>query len=238
MTTFLEDIFGPEQPTSPPVQDTPVVSTDTTDSPGLTAVVNAKDLPDGWRDNPSFVYVGRANPRKRLAGSPYANPFKIGEDGDRAEAIAKYRQWLQSQPELIARVRRELAGKTLVCWCAPLPCHADVLREIADNPEDEGEAATVDDADDCDWWSLLTPEQYAELTTPPQRPERCAWCKGIYRHHPDCDELHRLWQLKLTFGKHKGKRLGEVPTDYLEWAVLYADGDLRRDIARELEGRK
>ncbi|GAG87489.1 unnamed protein product, partial [marine sediment metagenome] len=27
----------------------------------------------------------------------------------------------------------ELKGKDLVCWCAPLPCHADVLLELA-NP--------------------------------------------------------------------------------------------------------
>jgi Domain of unknown function (DUF4326) len=25
----------------------------------------------------------------------------------------------------------ELRGKTLVCWCAPLPCHGDVLVELA-----------------------------------------------------------------------------------------------------------
>jgi len=25
----------------------------------------------------------------------------------------------------------ELRGKDLVCWCAPLPCHADILLELA-----------------------------------------------------------------------------------------------------------
>jgi uncharacterized protein DUF4326 len=29
-------------------------------------------------------------------------------------------------------VRRELAGRDLACWCRPeLPCHADVLLEVA-----------------------------------------------------------------------------------------------------------
>jgi hypothetical protein len=25
----------------------------------------------------------------------------------------------------------ELRGRDLVCWCAPLPCHGDVLLELA-----------------------------------------------------------------------------------------------------------
>jgi hypothetical protein len=25
----------------------------------------------------------------------------------------------------------ELAGRDLVCWCAPLPCHGDVLLRLA-----------------------------------------------------------------------------------------------------------
>jgi hypothetical protein len=26
--------------------------------------------------------------------------------------------------------RHELAGRDLVCWCAPLPCHGDVLLRL------------------------------------------------------------------------------------------------------------
>lgn len=69
------------------------------------------------------VYVGRP--------SPFGNPFVIGRDGERAEVIAKYREWLQQQPALVARVQQELRGKDLVCWCAPHACHADVLMEVA-----------------------------------------------------------------------------------------------------------
>ena len=71
------------------------------------------------------VYVGRP--------SPFGNPFKIGRDGTREEAIDKYRCWLLSQPELVEDARRELRGRDLECWCAPLPCHADVLLEIAND---------------------------------------------------------------------------------------------------------
>lgn len=32
----------------------------------------------------------------------------------------------------VAEVREQLAGKDLMCWCAPdLPCHADVLLAVA-----------------------------------------------------------------------------------------------------------
>lgn len=50
---------------------------------------------------------------------------------DRAKAIECYRAWVLISPERVETARRELRGKDLVCWCAPLPCHADVLLEIA-----------------------------------------------------------------------------------------------------------
>jgi hypothetical protein len=68
------------------------------------------------------VYIGRPG--------PWGNPFVIGKDGDRAEVIRKYREWLMQRPALIERARRELAGKDLVCWCAPQACHGHVLVEI------------------------------------------------------------------------------------------------------------
>ena len=71
------------------------------------------------------IYVGR--PTK------WGNPFKAGQQGTRAEVIAMYRQWLLNQPHLVEQAKRELRGKDLVCWCAPLACHADVLLEIANN---------------------------------------------------------------------------------------------------------
>lgn len=63
--------------------------------------------------------------------SPWGNPFKVGRDGTRAECIQKYRVWIHEQPHLLARIH-ELRGKRLGCYCAPLPCHGDVLADIAD----------------------------------------------------------------------------------------------------------
>ena len=59
----------------------------------------------------------------------WGNPFLIPRDGSREEVIIKYRHWvLTMQP---ASYYKKLKGKDLVCWCAPLPCHGDVLLELA-----------------------------------------------------------------------------------------------------------
>lgn len=72
------------------------------------------------------VYIGR--------GSPWGNPFVIGEDGTREMVIAKYREWIRKQPELVKQLPT-LRGKILGCYCAPNACHGDVLVELCDAQE-------------------------------------------------------------------------------------------------------
>jgi len=76
-------------------------------------------------------YIGRP--------SPLGNPFVIGRDGDRAQVIDLYEQWLTeiwnaggSNAQLtelfrLAEIHRDKESLTLVCWCAPARCHGDVL---------------------------------------------------------------------------------------------------------------
>jgi len=78
------------------------------------------------------ICVGRQNDRWGLAASPFRNPYEIGKHGTRTEVIQKFRAYLYARPALLEQVRRELRGKVLGCWCAPLACHGDVLAEIAD----------------------------------------------------------------------------------------------------------
>lgn len=80
------------------------------------------------------VYVGRANPRRGLAESAFANPYRVDVDGSRAEVIQKYRSWLLGRHELVLRLH-ELRGRRLACWCSPEPCHSDVLVELVDADE-------------------------------------------------------------------------------------------------------
>jgi len=80
------------------------------------------------------IYIGRR------AGTyeHFGNPFILWQDGDRDEVISKFRSWLGGKEFTdIEQVRRAyildnihtLSGKTLGCWCSPLPCHGDVLIE-------------------------------------------------------------------------------------------------------------
>lgn len=75
---------------------------------------------------PDAVYVGR--PTK------WGNPFEIGRDGDRADVIRQYRAYIDNlryTSDLFVADLDELRGKDLVCWCAPLDCHADILLSLA-----------------------------------------------------------------------------------------------------------
>lgn len=73
-------------------------------------------------------YVGRPG--------PFGNPF-TGPD-----AVERHAWWLRrpEQRDLRNRIRRELRGRDLACWC-PLvdaegrrvPCHADELLLVANS---------------------------------------------------------------------------------------------------------
>ena len=83
------------------------------------------------------IYVGR--PTK------WGNPFTVEKYG-LAGAIARYRLDLANsvigRESLLKRMRDQLGGHDLMCWC-PLedseghrvPCHADVLLELANQAE-------------------------------------------------------------------------------------------------------
>ena len=83
-------------------------------------VLNARKV--GKHSNAARVYIGRP--------SKWGNPFVIGRDGSRADVIAKYRAWIVTQPALMNSLD-ELRCRDLVCWCAPLACHGDVLIDLA-----------------------------------------------------------------------------------------------------------
>jgi hypothetical protein len=92
------------------------------------------------------IYVGRP--------TRWGNPFAVGDPcdeplfrnatingaplarqgvvEDRAHAVDIFAFWLMAKvPYTYADLRRELAGRDLMCWC-PLdqPCHADVLLAL------------------------------------------------------------------------------------------------------------
>lgn len=84
--------------------------------------VNDPDCPE------DAVYVGRPSEY----GNDYSHlpraaaRYKVAT---REEAIRRFEESLT--PELREKIKRELKGKHLKCWCAPKKCHADVIFRIA-----------------------------------------------------------------------------------------------------------
>ncbi|GAM25513.1 hypothetical protein SAMD00019534_086880, partial [Acytostelium subglobosum LB1] len=82
------------------------------------------------------MYIGRRNPLiDSRFSDKWGNPFKVGVHGNRNECMKKYRDWIFSpeQDALFKLAKKELKGKILACWCAPLNCHGYVLAEIANS---------------------------------------------------------------------------------------------------------
>ena len=80
------------------------------------------------------VYIGRP--------SKWGNPFshKVGtlakyKVSSREDAVQKHKEWLDAflakDEDAINRLKSELRGKDLVCWCKPAACHGDYLLELA-----------------------------------------------------------------------------------------------------------
>ena len=78
---------------------------------------------------------------------PWGNPFTIDDvmaetgldkDAAQAEAVSRYGRWVKGDiggpksPPAREKIRAELAGKNLACWCGEgSPCHVDVLLRLA-----------------------------------------------------------------------------------------------------------
>lgn len=74
------------------------------------------------------VYIGRPG--------PWGNPWHLTDARDeaaRAASVAHHRAWFLAQPHLMRLARRTLRGRDLACWCAPRPCHGDVLTQVAND---------------------------------------------------------------------------------------------------------
>jgi hypothetical protein len=78
------------------------------------------------------AYIGRS--RKGMPPSRWGNKFVVGVHGARGECVALHeadlRTRLREDAALWASLD-ELRGLVLGCWCAPRPCHGDVLLWLA-----------------------------------------------------------------------------------------------------------
>lgn len=90
-------------------------------------------------NSPDEVYIGRAGKGK---SGYFGNPIKVNEvcyvcnnvHTVSGETIACYEIYLQGKlkaDDVFKNRVKELYDKTLVCFCAPKPCHGDVLARAA-----------------------------------------------------------------------------------------------------------
>ena len=84
---------------------------------------------------PYDVYIGRPSE----FGNPYShmkNTLAQYQVKNRDEAVDKFEEYVKAHPELIPKIKEQLKGKVLGCYCAPLKCHGDILARIANADEE------------------------------------------------------------------------------------------------------
>jgi|SRR6185503_4208375 len=78
------------------------------------------------------VYIGRPGANGK---GEFGNPFPIDSSG-REMCIARFRNYfykrINSDSAFKDKVLK-LSGKTLGCFCKPLSCHGDVIKEYLDS---------------------------------------------------------------------------------------------------------
>lgn len=101
------------------------------DSQEVTVVVN-------FRQEPCDVKITR-KPDNSIPDPPefgcFGNPFPVKKYG-RARCLELYRQYFLDRIENDETFRKavlSLKGKRLGCFCKPLPCHGDVIKEWLDS---------------------------------------------------------------------------------------------------------
>lgn len=105
----------------------------------VTLVAHHKHRVVHVKRDPYDVYVGRASAGAPADADPnwsWGNPYstneaKFKEHLDLQTRTTKYLHWLLEDPAMVAKVRSELPGKVLSCWCAPGYCHGWLLAAVA-----------------------------------------------------------------------------------------------------------
>jgi hypothetical protein len=88
----------------------------------------------GHVPTPNDIYIGRPS----VLGNPYSHlentlaQFKVA---NREEAVTKYRVWLKFQissgnKQVLDELSKIKEDSILVCWCKPLSCHGDIIKEV------------------------------------------------------------------------------------------------------------
>ena len=89
------------------------------------------------------IYIGRAHAGRRLAASPFANPFPLqnrSDDEERRVILDRYRDWLWEEIKanrITVTDLQRLDGHDLACFCAPQLCHGMVVQKAVEWARDK-----------------------------------------------------------------------------------------------------
>jgi hypothetical protein len=95
--------------------------------------------------------------------SPWGNPFRLNDESERLNVIARFRSQLWEQINSVDAIERLVVPLVkakrdkgsplrLGCWCAPKPCHCDVWASA------------------CEWWESHLPIENASNASPVSKP--------------------------------------------------------------------
>ena len=106
----------------------------------MVKVVNIRELdPEAYN-----IYIGRSSALGMVLfkekpwlidGTQLGNPIKLDGEHTREESIAAHREFFLENAHLYKNLLDTLENKArkktvcLTCWCAPKPCHGDVISE-------------------------------------------------------------------------------------------------------------
>lgn len=123
-------------------------------------VINLNTLSD-----PGFpegaIYIGRAHAGRGLSGSKFANPFPLRDRNsstERQAVLEQYHGWIWGKiqaNDITVTDLQALDGHSLACFCAPQPCHGQVLAKAVE--------WSMDKTLDQDWTGVSNPIEMPRL---------------------------------------------------------------------------
>ena len=108
------------------------------------SVINIKDAPSDWAENQQFAYIGRyGKGQNGYFGNPIVRgmqcPICSDTHMDAGSTLKCFEIWMLNKikTDQIYKDRIEsLREKTLVCFCAPRPCHGNVIEKYLNLPDE------------------------------------------------------------------------------------------------------
>lgn len=86
----------------------------------------------GRKLSPDEIYVGRGQGARGRFGNPFPASERTTEEHVRV--VMEYAAWLMEHPEKQEEIRKDVRGKSPICWCRKDEvCHRHIITEVANS---------------------------------------------------------------------------------------------------------